>query len=53
MNEQIKELEGLAADINMTEILFHIGDGTLRQWLESWQMQMAYTLESMKQSKSD
>ena len=42
----LKELTGLAADVNVNEISDHIRNGTLAQWVESWQMQMAFEIEN-------
>lgn len=36
----------LAADMNVNEISDHIRNGTLAQWVESWQMQMAFEIEN-------
>lgn len=36
----------LAADVNVNEISDHIRNGTLAQWVESWQMQMAFEIEN-------
>lgn len=36
----------LVADVNVNEISDHIRNGTLAQWVESWQMQMAFEIEN-------
>lgn len=49
-NDSIKALTGLAADVNVNEIADHIRNGTLAQWVESWQMQMALEIENCRLS---
>lgn len=43
----------LVADVNVNEIADHIKSGTLAQWVESWQQQMAFELENAKLSEKD
>lgn len=45
-HDPLKELTGLAVDVNVNEIADHIRNGTLAQWVESWQMQMAFEIEN-------
>lgn len=45
-NNSIKAVSELAADVNVNEIADHIRNGTLAQWVESWQMQMAFEIEN-------
>lgn len=52
-HDALKELAGLAADVNVNEIADHIRHGTLAQWVESWQMQMALELENARLSAAE
>lgn len=47
-HDPLKELAGLAADVNVNEISDQIRNGTLAQRVESWQMQMALELENCR-----
>lgn len=53
----LKELTGMLEDINPNEIVFHILDGTLLSWLESWkmksQMLVGFLLENKKARLSE
>lgn len=45
-NDSMRAVSELAADVNVNEIADHIRNGTLAQWVESWQMQMAFEIEN-------
>lgn len=47
------ELLGLIADVNPNEIADQIRNGTLAQWVESWQNQMAIKLENCRLSVAE
>ena len=49
-NGSIKALTELSTDVNVNEISDHIRHGTLAQWIESWQMQMALEIENCRLS---
>lgn len=49
-NYSVKVLKELSADVNVNEISDHIKHGTLAQWVESWQAQMALEIENCRRS---
>ena len=53
----LEELQGLLEDINPTEIVSHILDGTLLLWLSSWKMKagmlVVFLLENEKSKLSE
>ena len=55
--KMLEELQGLLYDINPTEIVSHILDGTLLSWLSSWKMKagmlVAFLLENEKSKLSE
>lgn len=55
--KMLEEIQGLLEDINPTEIVSHILDGTLLSWLASWRMKVgmlvAFLLENAKLSDKD
>ena len=40
-DDLITKLNGLISDVNSSEILSHIEDDTLSDWLDAWKMEMA------------
>lgn len=55
--KMLTEIQGMLEDINPTEIVSHILDGTLLSWLGTWKMQagmlVAFLLENVKLSEKD
>lgn len=51
--DKYESLKMLVADVNVNEIADHIRNGTLAQWVESWQMQMALELENFRLSAAE
>ena len=52
-HDPLKELTGLAADVNVNEISDQIRNGTLAQWVESWRMKMTLELENFRLSATE
>ena len=49
--KMLEELQGLLEDINPTEIVSHILDGTLLSWLSSWKMKAGMLLVSLLENE--
>lgn len=49
-HDPLKELTGLAADVNVNEISDQIRNGTLAQWIDNWQNQITNEIENQRLS---